>query len=433
MTDLNLYRAQEGFVNFGLCETKPNRSEAFRMRSPSLNGKGDEENRFGKVAASPNSQNLTERDIKTALVYDWLVTIGGGEKTLEAIYENFPAPIYTLVHHQKAMGKTPFATAEIHPSFLQKIPFATSCYRYLLPFFPLAIEQFNLNDYDLILSTSHAVAKGVLTHPGQLHLCYCLTPMRYAWDLTHHYLQDLGPLQKTLARLALHRLRNWDIASLNRVDHFAAISNYIAKRIKKVYGREAEVIYPPVNVSEIPFQESKEEFYLTISRLVPYKKIDLIVEAFSQTPERRLIVIGDGPEMSKIKQKAGKNIEILGHQTDSVVHDHMKKAKGFIFAAEEDFGIVVVEAQAAGTPVIAFGRGGALETIIEGKTGLFFDAQTIPSLLKTLNGFDRMEFDPHSLRKNAQRFNKTRFQTEFHDFVTRKRKEFHENHHSRRR
>ena len=220
---------------------------------------------------------------------------------------------------------------------------------------------------------------------------------------------------------------------LNRVDHFAAISHYIAKRIKKVYGREAEVIYPPVNVKKFPFKRARKSFISQFHDFVPYKKIDLIVEAFSQTPERRLVVIGDGPEMRKIKQKAGKNIEILGHQTDGVVHDHMKRAKGFIFAAEEDFGIVVVEAQAAGTPVIAFGRGGALETVIEGKTGLFFDAQTIPSLLKTLNGFDRMEFDPNSLRENAQRFNKARFQTEFHDFVTRKRKEFHENHHSRRR
>jgi glycosyltransferase involved in cell wall biosynthesis len=371
--------------------------------------------------------------LKTALIYDWLVTIGGGEKTLAAIYEQFPAPIYTLVYNEKAIKNTPLANAEIHPSFLQKIPFSSACYRYLLPFFPLAIEQFNLNDYELILSTSHAVAKGVLTHPRQLHLCYCLTPMRYAWDLTHSYLQDLAPLQKALARVALHRLRNWDIASLNRVDHFAAISAYIARRIKKVYGREAEVIYPPVDVEEIPFQQTKEDFYLTVSRLVPYKKIDLIVDAFSKTPERKLIVIGDGPEMKKIKQKAQKNIEILGHQSDIAIRDYMKRARGFIFAAEEDFGIVVVEAQAAGTPVIAFGQGAALETIIEGKTGLFFDAQTIPSLLKTLSVFDQIEFDPHILRENAQRFNRARFQREFQHFVTCKWEEFHENHHPCRR
>jgi glycosyltransferase involved in cell wall biosynthesis len=367
-------------------------------------------------------------DAKTALIYEWLVTVGGGEKTLETIYECFPAPIYTLVHHDKSMAKTAFAKAEIHTSFLQKIPFSTSCYRYFLPFFPLAIEQFNLNDYELVISTSHAVAKGVLTHSRQLHLCYCLTPMRYAWDLTHRYLQDLGLLYKVLARHVLHRLRNWDIASLNRVDHFVAISNYIAKRIKKIYGRESEVIYPPVDVEGMPFQEAKEDFYLTVSRFVPYKKIDLIVEAFSQTPERKLVVIGDGPEMMKVKKKAGKNIEILGQQNDFTVRDYMKRAKAFIFAAEEDFGIVIVEAQAAGTPVIAFGQGAALETVVEGKTGLFFDAQTIPSLLKILNKFDRTEFDPKHLRERAQKFDKARFQREFQDFVARKLKEFHENH-----
>jgi glycosyltransferase involved in cell wall biosynthesis len=372
-------------------------------------------------------------DVKKALIYEWLITVGGGEKTLEAIYECFPAPIYTLVHDSKAMAKTAFAKAEVHSSFLQKIPFSTSCYRYLLPFFPLAIEQFDLNDYPLVISTSHAVAKGVLTHAGQLHLCYCLTPMRYAWDLSHRYLQDLAPLQKAIARSTLHRLRNWDIASLNRVDHFIAISHYIARRIKKIYGRDSEVIYPPVDVEKIPYEEVKEDFYLTVSRLVPYKKIDLIVEAFSQTPQRKLVVIGDGPEMAKIKQKAGKNIEILGHQSDSVVFDSMKKAKAFIFAAEEDFGIAVVEAQAAGTPVIAFGKGAVLETVIEERTGLFFDAQTIPSLLKTLSKFDQREFNPKDLRENAEKFSKTRFQIQFRDIVERKLREFHENHHSCRR
>ena len=226
-------------------------------------------------------------DAKKALIYEWLVTMAGGKtEPLSRCYETYPAPIYTLVHHKKAMANTAFARPKFTPHFLQKFPFSTSCYRYLLPFFPLAIEQFNLSDYPLVISTSHAVAKGVLTHAGQLHLCYCLTPMRYAWDLSHHYLQDLGPLQKAIARSALHRLRNWDIASLNRVDHFVAISDYIAKRIKKIYGRDSEVIYPPVDVEKIPYEEIKDDFYLTVSRLVPYKKIDLIVEAFSQTPEK---------------------------------------------------------------------------------------------------------------------------------------------------
>lgn len=390
------------------------------------------ENFEGK-STPPKTDSSCCFDINIALVYDWLVTIGGGEKTLAAIYEKFPAPIHALVKHEKALVKTIFAHAEVHSSFLQKIPFSSSCYRYFLPLFPLAIEQFDLSDYDVILSTSHAVAKGVLSHAQQLHLCYCLTPMRYAWDLTHQYLDSVGHIQKGLARLALHYLRNWDITSLARVDHFAAISHHVAKRIKKIYGREAEVIYPPVNVQEIPFQESKENFYLTVSRMVPYKKIDLIVESFAQMPNRKLIVIGDGPEMRTVKQKAGKNVEILGYQPDPVVHDYLKKARGFIFAAEEDFGIVALEAQAAGTPVIAFGKGAALETIKEKETGHFFYEQTVQCLVQAVHQFEKLTFNPQRARENAMQFDKTRFQRAFQDFVTRKVGEFHENHHSCRR
>lgn len=370
---------------------------------------------------------------RTAIVYDWLVTIAGGEKTLAAILEEFPSPIHTLVKNKKTLAKTTFANADIHTSFLQKIPFASSCYRYFLPLFPLAIEQFDLSGYEIVLSTSHAVAKGALTHPHQLHLCYCLTPMRYAWDLTHRYLEGVGSAQKIVARLALHYLRNWDITSVSRVDAFAAISHYVAKRIKKIYGRASEVIYPPVDVEEIPFKENKEDFYLTVSRMVPYKKIDLIVESFTQMPGKKLVVIGDGPEMSKVKRKAGKNVEILGHLPDAAVRDQMKRARAFIFAAEEDFGIAPVEAQAAGTPVIAFGRGATLETILDKRTGLFFDQQTVPSLVDAITVFETLTFDPHSARENAMRFNKARFQREFRDFVTRKAQEFRENHHSSRR
>ncbi len=368
--------------------------------------------------------------MKCALVYDWLVTRGGGEKTLSVIEELYPAPIHTLVHDPKGL---PLEGRTIHTSFLQSMPFAKRLYRYYLPLFPFAIEQFDLSGYDLILSTSHAVAKGVLTHAQQLHLCYCLTPMRYAWDLTHRYLEGIGKWQKRFAKPALHYLRNWDIASLNRVDHFAAISQYIAQRIKKVYGKEATVIYPPVETDRIPFSSIKEDYYLTISRMVPYKKIDLIVEAFSHLPEKKLLVVGDGPEMGKIKAKAGKNVELLGWQSDQRIGELLAKAKGFLFAAEEDFGIVVVEAQAAGTPVIAFGKGAALETVIPGKTGLFFPEQTSASLIQTLRQFESREFDPEQIRHQAQRFNRERFKIEFKQFVETKLEEFHEISHSRRR
>ncbi len=370
--------------------------------------------------------------MKTALVYDWLVTMGGGEKTLSVIEEAYPAPIHTLVHDPKKLKGTPLEGKEVHTSFIQKFPFAKRLYRNYLPFFPLAIEQFDLSAYDLILSTSHAVSKGVLTHSDQLHLCYCLTPMRYAWDLTHRYLEGVGGVQKAVAKASLHYLRNWDIASLGRVDHFASISHYIARRIKKVYGRESEVIYPPVDVDQIPFSLAKDGYYLAVSRMVPYKRIDLIVEAFSHLPGQRLVVVGDGPEMKKVKSLARNNVEILGWQSDEKVRELMSRAKGFLFAAEEDFGIVVVEAQAAGTPVIAFGRGAALETVVDGESGLFFESQEVGSLVSAIQKFEQMEFDPRQIRNNAERFSRQRFVKEFKRFVEQK-KEMHEIRHSSRR
>ncbi len=371
--------------------------------------------------------------MKIAHVYDWLVTIGGGEKNLAPMLEVFPAPIYTLVHDAKRLKTSPFANHEIHSSFLQKLPFAKRFYRYYLPLFPLAIEQFDLSEYDLILSTSHAVAKGVLTHSHQLHLCYCFTPMRYAWDLTHRYLEGVHGIQKAIARWSLHYLRNWDIASVGRVDHFASNSRYTAKRIKKTYGREATVIYPPVDTHLISLCPQKEDYYVTVSRMVPYKKIDLIVEAFTHLPHKRLIVIGEGPEMKKIKAIATKNVEIIGYQSDDVVRQYLGRAKAFVFAAEEDFGIVVVEAQAAGTPVIAFGKGGALETVIPEITGVFFPEQTAASLIETLIRFEKLSFNPEVIRRHAETFSLDRFKREFKNFVERKTEEHHESCHSRRR
>ncbi len=355
--------------------------------------------------------------MKTALVHDWLVTMGGGEKTLAAIQEAYPSPIHTLVHDRQSMKGTPFENKEIYTSFIQKLPFAKHLYRNYLPFFPMAIEHFDLSDYDMVISTSHAVSKGVLTHPEQLHLCYCFTPMRYAWDLTHRYLDGLKGMRKVVAKASLHYLRNWDIASLGRVDHFAAISDYIAKRIKKVYGRESTVIYPPVDTEEIPFSSSKDDYYLTISRMVPYKRMDLIVEAFSHLPDKRLIVVGDGPEMKKVKSLSKKNVEVLGWMSDEKIRELMKGAKAFVFAAEEDFGIVVVEAQAAGTPVICFGKGAVLETVVSGRTGLFYPEQNIASLIHAINDFDKHVFNPHEVRIHAQQFNRQRFVKEFKQFV----------------
>lgn len=354
---------------------------------------------------------------KTALVYDWLVTMGGGEKALSAIAEMYPAPIHTLVHDPKPFRGTVFEKTPVYSSFLQKFPFSKRLYRNYLPFFPLAIEQFDLSSYDVIISSSHAVAKGVLTTSNQIHLCYCFTPMRYAWDLTHQYLANLRGLRKTVAKASLHYLRNWDIASASRVDHFATISHYVAARIKKIYGKSSQVIYPPVDVDTIPFSSQKQNYYLTASRMVPYKRLDLIVEAFSHFPDKKLLVVGDGPEKTRIQKLAGKNVELLGRVSDQQLHNLLCHAQAFIFAAEEDFGIAPLEAQAAGTPVIAFGRGGALETVLSEQTGLFFPDQTVESLCNTLKNFQLNDFNSEIIRNHAQKFNKTRFIQEFKQFV----------------
>lgn len=347
-----------------------------------------------------------------ALVYDWLIKEGGGEKTLAAIAEIFPAPLYTLL-----AKSAPPCFASIHTSFLQKLPYVETYYRYLLPFFPSAIERLDVSDYECILSVSHAVAKGIVKRPGQLHICYCFTPMRYAWDLSNHYLEPLGRSKRFFAKKILERMRRWDIASLERVDHFIAISQYIAERIKRLYRRDCAVIYPPVNTECIPLETNKEDVYVTVSRMVPYKKMDLIVEAFSLRPDKRLIVIGDGPEKRRIESKAGSNVQLLGYQSDAVVRQMLGKARGFVFAAEEDFGIVPVEAQAAGTPVIAFGKGGALETVIDEKTGLFFGEQTTASLLDALDRFEKRSWDPAAIRAHACGFSKKRFQQEFKEEI----------------
>lgn len=300
---------------------------------------------------------------------------------------------------------------------------------------PLAIEQLDVTKHNIILSSSHAVAKGVLTGPDQLHISYVHSPIRYAWDFQHQYLREAGldkGLKGKLARWFLHKIRIWDCRTANGVDHFIANSHFIARRIKKVYGRNADVIYPPVSVDRFTLQENKDDFYFTASRMVPYKRIDIIVEAFSQMPDKKLVVIGDGSEMTKIKAKAGKNIEILGYQPDVVMQDHMRRAKAFVFAAEEDFGITPVEAQACGTPVIAFGKGGVLESIRPygevNPTGIFFAEQTADSLLRAVLHFETLQgsFLPVNCRNNALRFSEERFHSELDDYIKTKWQAFNE-------
>lgn len=365
--------------------------------------------------------------MKVAIVHDWLITYAGAERVLEQMLKLFPdADLYSLIDFLPANQRDFIMHKQVHTSFIQKMPLAQSKYRTYLPLMPTAIESFDMSGYDLVISSSHCVAKGVITKPNQKHICMTYTPVRYAWDLEDQYLQesglDKGP-KGWLARQVLCYIRNWDFRTANRVDDYIAISKYIQARIKKNYNRDSFVIYPPVDVDKFTLREGKEDFYLTASRMVPYKKIDLIVEAFTAMPDKKLVVIGDGPDFAKIKAKAGSNVTLMGFQPFAVLKDYMQRAKAFIFAAEEDFGIAPVEAQACGTPVLAFGKGAALETIVgldnDKPTGLFFYEQNVQSICEAIKFFEieKSKFIPVNCRMNAEKFNIERFGKEFKNFI----------------
>lgn len=362
--------------------------------------------------------------MKIALIQDWLTESGGAEKVFSAIYELYPnADIYTLVYNSELLKKINIPEEKVTASYIQKLPFAQKKYRNYLSFFTRAIESFDLSSYDLIISSSYCVAKGVLTHANQTHISYCHSPVRYAWDLYFQYSKeaklDKRTLKAMLAKSVLYKLRLWDVVSSNRVDFFICNSNYIRRRIFKVYRRDAITIYPPVNIADFDYTRTKEDFYFTCSRLVPYKKIDIIVEAFSRMPDKKLIIIGTGPDLAKIEKLKTSNIEILGYQPFDVLKDYMERAKAFVFAAEEDFGIVPVEAQACGTPVIALGKGGALETVINNRTGIFFYEQTADSIKNAVDKFEKIEYDLDRkvIRENAMNFDIEIFKKNFKEFV----------------
>lgn len=366
--------------------------------------------------------------MRIAVVHDWLVTIAGAEKVLAEILRIFPeTDLFSLIDFLSDEQRAYIAGKTARTSFLQNLPFCRRKYRAYLPLMPLAIEQLDMSGYDLIISSSHAVAKGVITGPDQLHISYVHTPMRYAWDLQHQYLKQANlehGLSGMLARWLLHRMRIWDIRSSYGVDKFIANSDYIARRIKKAYRRDATVIHPPVDVSAFETKSDKDSFYVTVGRLVPYKRVDLIISAFARSPDRKLLVIGDGPDYKRLNQIRPSNVQMLGSQPSTVVRETIAGARCAVFAAEEDFGIAVVEAQACGTPVIAYGKGGATETVIagepeEGATGVLFQEQTVESLCGALDRFEskRLSFSSHACRKNAERFDKEIFVRKFKSFV----------------
>lgn len=365
--------------------------------------------------------------MKIAIVHDWLVTYAGAERVLEQMLQCFPeAALFSVVDFIPQTQRHFLLNKKSSTTFIQRIPLADRKYRQYLPLMPWAVERLNLSSYDLILSSSHAVAKGVKKTNGQIHLSYIHTPMRYVWDLREEYLCAAGlnhGIKGRIANWLLGCIQKWDFKNTERVDGLMANSKYIADRIKANYGRDARVIYPPVDIESFLLCEDKETFYFTASRFVPYKKIDLIVEAFSRLPDKKLVVIGVGPDWKKVKLKASENVTLMGYQHSDVLKYYMQRAKAFLFAAEEDFGITVVEAQACGTPVIAFGKGGALETVKgleqDKPTGVFFLEQTIEGLIGGIKKFEenKNKILPKNCRENALKFGVERFRKEFMTFV----------------
>jgi len=365
--------------------------------------------------------------MKIAIIHDFMVMKAGGESCVEQMLALFPqADLFCVVEFLAEEERAFLEGHKVTTSFIQRLPGARRRYRSYLPLMPIAVEQLDVTGYDLVISSSSAVAKGVVTGPDQVHISYTHSPIRFAWDLQFQYLREAGlvrGVKSALARAILHYMRLWDTRTAHGVDHFIANSAFVARRIRKTYGREATVIHPPVDLDRFAFSEAREDHYVTMSRMVPYKRIPLIVEAFRHMPDRRLVVIGDGPDMPAVRRLAGPNVTIMGKQPDAVVVEQLQRARAFLFAAEEDFGIAPVEAQACGTPVIAYGKGGALETIRgrdgENQTGVFFDQQTPQAIVAAIEHFEQRlhTITPAACRANAERFTRARFRERIANFV----------------
>jgi UDP-N-acetylmuramyl pentapeptide phosphotransferase/UDP-N-acetylglucosamine-1-phosphate transferase/glycosyltransferase involved in cell wall biosynthesis len=366
----------------------------------------------------PADQRGPFSDLRVAIVHDFLYTYAGAERVVEQLVNLFPhSDMFALFDFLPEKDRHFLKGKSVNTTFLQHMPLMRRKHRAYLPLMPLSIEQLDMSSYDLIVSSSYLAAKGVITGPDQLHICYCHSPTRYAWDLQHQYLNEsrLGyGLKGLAARAILHYIRNWDARTALGVDHFIANSHFVARRIEKLYRREATVIHPPVDTEYyVPSANHRGNYYFAVSRMVPYKRMDLIVAAFNAMPDRELIVIGDGPDFEKVRRNAGPNIKMLGHQDNDTLRQYMQHAKALIFAAEEDFGIVPVEAMACGTPVIAYGKGGVTETVASCRHGVLFDSQTTDSLIGAVKNFEAGDFGDElvkaSIRKHAERFAENRF------------------------
>lgn len=369
--------------------------------------------------------------MKIALVHEWLVFYAGGERVFESFTNIWKdADVFALVDFlNDEQRKIILKGKHAHTTFIQKLPFAEKKFRSYLPLFPLAIESLNFSKYDVIISSSHAVTKGVRKKPNQLHISYCHSPMRYIWDEAETYFEaaklNTG-IKKIIATKILNYLRKWDLKTAKRPDYLLANSNYIAEKLKRIYNRESTVIYPPVDIDKFSCVEQKDDYYFVASRLVPYKKIDLIVEAFAQMPDKRLIIAGTGPELNKLKNNFLINVEFVGYQDEKALKELMQKAKAFVFSAEEDFGIVVVEAMACGTPVIALNKGGTAETVIDGKTGILFNEQTVEDIKDAVKRFEKIEnqFNHKEIAEHTKKFSRQIFEEKMKNYVDEKIEQF---------
>lgn len=356
--------------------------------------------------------------MKLALVHEWLTNLAGSERVVLAMHGVWPeAPIYTSLYEPSELpAEYQPDRLEVRTSYLQSIPGATRRWRWLLPFLPRAFERFDLSGYDAVLSSSHACAKGVLTPAETCHICYCYTPIRYVWEMPHQYLAEAGGLQRRALEPVLHRLRLWDFAAAQRVDRFIAISEVVRRRIAKHYRRESEVIHPPVDLSRFSPAAEREDFYLVVSRLVGYKRVELAA-AVCTALGRPLKIVGTGPELERVRAAAGPTVEFLGFLPDEQVRDLYGRARALIFPGVEDFGLTPVEAQASGCPVIALGRGGATETVVDGETGVLFEQPEPDSLRAAIERFEALDVSADACLANAQRFDLPRFEQQLRTFV----------------
>ncbi|MDP2691052.1 MAG: glycosyltransferase [bacterium] len=356
---------------------------------------------------------------KIAIVCDWLTNMGGAEKVILSLHRLFPkAPIYTTLYDAKRVQG--FENATIYTSFLQRIPFAQKKHPLFLNAMPMAVESFDLNEYDIVISSSHSVAKGIITKPETLHICYCHTPMRYAWEPweLEFRLKSFPSFMHNSIKKKMHKLRLWDRLTADRVDHFIANSSYVVDRIKKYYRRDATVINPPVNTDQFSIGEPKD-YFLMVGRMIPYKRFDLVIETFNKL-EKKLHIVGSGPDESRLKKLAGETITFLGRLDDEALRKEYRECKALIFPQLEDFGITPVECMASGRPVIAYAEGGANDSVVEGKTGLFFSSQSVESLSEALEQFEKQSWDPNAIKQHAEKFSEERFWGEVTDFITSK-------------